>query len=159
MASAGNTGVDARDGRVGFGGVTSPANGAGIIAVGAVDDLGTEARSDDRVTGYSSRGPTRFDLFLKPDIVAAGHHVVSLSAPGSFLFETYPTLRVTGGGEPVPVYMILSGTSMSAPVVAGAAALVLETNPRLSAHAVHALLEFTAQRLPTTTSSARAPGI
>jgi serine protease AprX len=158
VASAGNMGADARNGQVGFGGVTSPANGEDIIAVGAVDDNGTDVRSDDRVTNYSSRGPTRFDLFLKPDIVASGHHVVSTSAPGSFLFDTYPTLHVTGGVEAEPAYMTLSGTSMSAPAVAGAAALVLEANPALTAHAVQALLEFTAQRIADTSVLAQGSG-
>ena len=44
--------------------------------------------------------------------------------------------------------MTLSGTSMAAPVVAGVAALMLEANPRLSAGAVRAVLEFTAQHVP-----------
>lgn len=158
VASAGNHGIDPRDGQVGFGGITSPANGAEVIAVGAVDTFSTDARSDDRVTDYSSRGPTRFDLFLKPDLVASGQGVVSLSAPGSLLFETYPALRVTGGTEQVPAYMTLSGTSMAAPVVAGAAALVLESNPSLSAHAVRAVLSFTAQHLDDTSLLAQGAG-
>ena len=97
VASAGNMGINPATGLVGYGGVTSPANGQGLIAVGAVDNQDTDARSDDKVTNYSSRGPTRFDFFLKPDIVASGHQVVSLSAPGSTLFETYPALHVHGG--------------------------------------------------------------
>jgi serine protease AprX len=158
VASAGNLGIDPRDGQIGFGGVTSPANGPEVIAVGAVDTLGTDGRSDDRVTNYSSRGPTRFDLFLKPDLVASGQHVVSTSAPGSVLFENYPALHVSGGIETVPAYMMLSGTSMAAPVVAGIAALVLESNPTLSAHAVRAILSFTAQPVPDTSLLAQGAG-
>lgn len=147
IASAGNQGIDPKTGAVGYGGITSPANGPSIIAVGAVDDKGTETRRDDTVTDYSGRGPTRFDLRAKPDLVASGHRVVSLSAPGSTLFTNYPQLQVYGGAEAVPAYFRLSGTSMAAPVVAGAAALVLDANPRLSASTVKMLLEFTAERL------------
>ncbi|MGQ0735332.1 MAG: S8 family serine peptidase [Acidobacteriota bacterium] len=150
VASAGNQGIDPRDQQVGYGGTSSPANGPSIIAVGAVDAKGTSVRRDDEVTDYSSRGPTRFDLSVKPDIVAVGHHVVSLSAPGSFLFENYPSLRVAAGSEKVASYMRLSGTSMAAPVVAGVAALMLDHNAGLSAGAVRAVLEFTASRLPQT---------
>ena len=94
VASAGNLGIDAQDHEVAYGGVTSPANGPSILAVGAVDNEGTDARADDHVTDYSSRGPTRFDLLVKPDLVASGHRIVSLAAPGSFLFENYPALHV-----------------------------------------------------------------
>jgi serine protease AprX len=144
VASAGNLGVDPRDQEVGFGGVTSPANGPSIIAVGAVDTKETKSRGDDSVTDYSSRGPTRFDLLVKPDLVAVGHRVVSLAAPDSFLARTHPELLDEGQ------YMTLSGTSMAAPAVAGTAAVMLGENPRLSAGTVRAVLEFTAQHLPNT---------
>src|SRR4029079_6739873 len=86
VASAGNLGIDPSDNEVGYGGITSPANGPSVIAVGAADNKGTHQRGDDRVASYSARGPTRFDLLVKPDLVASGHHIVSLSAPGSYLF-------------------------------------------------------------------------
>jgi serine protease AprX len=150
VASAGNLGINPRNGLPGNGGITSPANGASIIAVGAVDDKATHARSDDSVPGYSSRGPTRFDLLVKPDLVAPGHRVVSLSAPDSYLFDGFPALHVTAGSEAVAQYMMLSGTSMAAPLVSGTAALMLDANPRLTAGTVRAVLEFTAQHLPNT---------
>jgi serine protease AprX len=158
VASAGNLGIDPVDGITGNGGVTSPANGPRIIAVGAVDDKGTRARSDDGVASYSSRGPTRFDLVVKPDLVATGHRVASLSAPGSFLFRNYPELHVPAGDESSPSYMILSGTSMAAPQVAGTAALMLEANPQLSVGTVRAILEFTAQHIEGTTLLAQGAG-
>ena len=118
--------------------------------MGAVDSKGTDARSDDTVTDYSSRGPTRFDLIVKPDLVAPGHHIVSLAAPAGYLYQNYPALRVAAGAETAASYQTLSGTSMAAPAVAGTAALMLDANPRLSAGAVRAVLEFTAQHLADT---------
>jgi serine protease AprX len=158
IASGGNLGVDPADGLTGHGGITSPANGPRIIAVGAVDNQGTLPRSDDAVASYSSRGPTRFDVIVKPDLVASGHRVASLSAPNSFLFQNYPALHVTAASETVPSYMILSGTSMAAPLVSGTVALMLEANSRLSVGAVRAILEFTAQRLPNAGPLAQGAG-
>jgi serine protease AprX len=158
VASAGNLGIDPTDNLPGNGGVTSPANGSRIIAVGAVDDKGTYARSDDVVADYSSRGPTRFDLIVKPDIVAAGHRVPSLMAPVSYLYRNYPKLHLPVGTERSASYMVLSGTSMAAPHVAGTAALMLEANPSLSVGAVRAVLEFTAQQVPNTSLLAQGAG-
>jgi serine protease AprX len=150
VASAGNLGIDPTDHLPGNGGITSPANGPRIIAVGAVDNKGTHIRSDDAVAAYSSRGPTRFDLIVKPDIVASGHRVVSLAARQSRLYQRYPELRVAAAPFDAPRYMVLSGTSMASPAVAGTAAAMLEANPALSVSTVRALLEFTAQRLEGT---------
>jgi serine protease AprX len=147
VAAAGNMGVNPTTGLPGYGGITSPANAPSVITVGAADTRETLSRFDDTVTDYSSRGPTRFDLQAKPDLVAPGHRAVSLSSPGSHLFENYPSLHVYGGTESVPAYMRLSGTSMAAPMVAGAAALMLDANPKLSANTVKSVLQFTSQRL------------
>jgi serine protease AprX len=158
VASAGNLGIDPVDGESGHGGITSPANGPRIIAVGAVDNKGTLARSDDAVASYSSRGPTRFDLIVKPDLVASGHRVASLSAPGSYLFDHYPELHVATTPGAASDYMVLSGTSMAAPLVSGTAALMLESNPRLSVGTIRAVLEFTAQHLSDASVLAQGAG-
>jgi serine protease AprX len=151
VTAAGNMGINPKTGAPGYGGVGVPCNAPRSICVGAGDTQNTESFGDDRVTDYSSRGPTRFDFFAKPDVVATGHHVVSLSAPGSFLFTNYSGLQVVGGtetdGQPAR-YMTLSGTSMASPMVAGAAAQVLGANPRLQVNTVKMILQFTSRVLP-----------
>src|SRR5207249_11783978 len=44
-----------------------------------------------------------------------------------------------------PPYLSLSGTSQSAPLVAGTVALMLQTNPSLTPNGVKAILQYTAQ--------------
>ena len=56
-------------------------------------------RSDDTLAPYSSKGPTRYDLNLKPDVVAPGTRVVSAEAADSYLARTYATRHVAGSGR------------------------------------------------------------
>ena len=120
VAAAGNLGKT-DDGRMVLG---------GIDTVGAWNTKGTIFRSDDVVTTYSSRGPTMFDYIMKPDVVAPGNKIVSLEAPGTAIITQYPALHEAGQGQ--TAYMQMSGTSMSAAVVSGVAALVLQANTALS---------------------------
>ena len=64
-----------------------PCNAPSAICVGSLDTEGTPDLSDDRVSDSSSRGPTRFDLLAKPDLIAPGVNIVSLAARGSCLFN------------------------------------------------------------------------
>ena len=61
VVSAGNLGTDPETGEIGYASITSPGNAPSAITVGAVDMQGTTVRADDRVTDYSSRGPTWYD--------------------------------------------------------------------------------------------------
>ena len=138
IASAGNRGKT-DDGRQILGGITSPGNSPYAITVGALNTWNTVSRSDDSVTTYSSRGPTRYDLAVKPDVVAPGNKVVSLETPGSYIARTYPAAHVAGSGT--NAYMRLSGTSMATGVVSGGVALLLQGKPGLSPDQVKLLLQ------------------
>jgi hypothetical protein len=118
-----------------------------VITVGAVDTKDTAIRSDDTVARFSSRGPTRFDMVLKPDLVAPGTRVTSAEAAGSYLARTYPQRHVAGDGA--NAYIQLSGTSMAAGVVSGTAALLLELNHQFRTQEVKALVQLTSAAMAT----------
>jgi serine protease AprX len=145
VAAAGNRGRDAA-GQLQYGGITSPGNAPWVLTVGATNDLGTAEREDDVVAAFSSRGPAPIDDSAKPDIVAPGVNIESTADPSSALFAANPNSRlwgtVKGASEP---YLSLTGTSMAAPIVTGAVALMLEANPALTPNAVKAILEYTAE--------------
>lgn len=88
------------------GSVTAPGSSRKIITVGSSDLLMGR-------TAISGRGPT-FECICKPDLVAPGNHVLACA------------LGTDNG------YGVKSGTSMSTPLVSGAAALMLEKNPGLT---------------------------
>lgn len=144
VAAAGNLGMDAA-GRPVQGGITAPGNAPWVIAVGAADP---RVRTDRAglVAAFSSRGPTRLDRLSKPDLVAPGVGIESLSEPGSTLYNARPQMRVWGSLQTAaPPYFRMSGTSMAAPVVSGAVALMLEANPGLTPAAVLDILRLTAR--------------
>ena len=149
VAAAGNLGK-AANGLPQYGAITAPGNAPWVITIGASSTNGTVLRQDDTIAPYSSRGPTMIDYIAKPDLVAPGTGTVALSAPGSTLFTSKAQYLLPGlipTSDPTP-YLVLSGTSMAAPVVAGAVALMLEANPGLTPNLVKAMLQFTAQAYP-----------
>jgi serine protease AprX len=145
VVSAGNYGQTATGAPV-LGGITSPGNSPFAITVGALDMAGTVDRRDDRVAPYSSRGPTKFDFAIKPDVVAPGGGIVSLENPNSWLRARYPSWHVAGSGR--NAYYRLSGTSMSAAVVSGGIALLLDGAPGMTPAQVKIALQTGAQFLP-----------
>jgi subtilisin family serine protease len=145
VVAAGNNGA-APDGRTILGGITSPGNSPYAITVGALNTWGTVDRSDDTVAAFSSRGPTAYDLAVKPDIAAPGMKIVSLEATGAFLPTMYPSTHVAGSAN--NAYMYLSGTSMAAPIVSGGVALLLQGSPNLSPAQVKFALQNGATTMP-----------
>jgi subtilisin family serine protease len=129
IVSAGNYGRTASGAPV-LGGITSPANSPYAITVGALDMRGTVDRGDDVVAAYSSRGPTKYDFGVKPDVVAPGTGLVSAENTRSWISTRYPAWHVAGTGR--NAYFRLSGTSMSAAVVSGGVALLLDAEPNLN---------------------------
>src|SRR5215471_9950553 len=119
VASAGNAGP--------FNGtILSPGDDPLVITVGALDDMATTSPADDEMNDFSSVGPTSPDGWVKPDLVASGRSVVSLGAPGSTIYSNNPSSRIGSAN------FVGSGTSFSAAIVSGAAALVLAANPGIT---------------------------
>lgn len=158
VAAAGNNGKDSAGLKV-YGQIHCPGNEPSVITVGASNTFGTDARNDDGVTTYSSRGPTRsswtdgtgakhYDHWIKPDIVAPGNKLIGAESLNNLLVTQNPQLDA-GVSPAVPrKQMFLSGSSMSASVVSGGAALLLQANPTLTPNMVKAILMYTAQPLP-----------
>jgi serine protease AprX len=148
VAAAGNAGRNAKGG-VQYGAITAPGNAPWVLTVGASSHMGTVDRSDDTIAAFSSRGPTAVNYSAKPDIVAPGVGIYSLSALNSTMYSTRSRYLLPGTivMSYLP-YLSLSGTSQAAPVVAGTVALMLQANPALTPNAVKAILQYTAQVYP-----------
>jgi serine protease AprX len=148
VVAAGNKGRDTTLGTGGYGTIGAPGNDPFVITVGAMDTKSTMSPADDQIATYSSKGPSLVDHIVKPDLVAPGDQVVSLRVANSTLDLVDPTARVTCSGCLLSSaqYLKLSGTSMATPVVAGAAALLLQKDPTLSPDMVKARLMKTASK-------------
>jgi serine protease AprX len=143
------------EGDFGSGGILSPGNDPFVITVGATDTLQNADVTDDSVAAYSSVGPTLFDEVAKPDLVAPGNRLISLRTQGSYIDTSFPEnvipvadyFRPPVPAETVSNYLMLSGTSTSAPVVAGAAALLIGADPSLTPDDVKVRLMRTADHI------------
>jgi serine protease len=137
-ATAGGAVVVAAAGNIGLAS-TSPANCPGAIGVAGVRHIGTKV-------GYSALGA---DI----SIAAPAGNCVNLA--GSCL---YPILSTTNAGTTTPVagsdrYTtggsdFAVGTSFASPLAAGVAALMLSTNPALTAAQVRSFLQASARPFP-----------
>lgn len=122
-----------------------PANDPFVITVGATDDKGTTAIKDDVIASFSAYGTTK-DGIAKPDLVAPGTNIISpLSDIATTVFSQHPKHRVGAPGDATYFsYFRMSGTSMAAPVVSGAVALLLQDEPNLTPDQVKYRLKATA---------------
>src|ERR1035438_5798669 len=163
VVAAGNDGRDNSLGTNGYGTITAPGNSPYVITVGAMNTNGTLTPTDDRITSYTSKGPTSIDHIVKPDLVAPGNHIISLRDAGSYLdtnnstnqvaMSVYNPLSPTLAGT----YYVLSGTSMATPMVSGAVALMLQQHPSLTPDQVKARLMKTATKFAPGYSTATDP--
>lgn len=114
--SAGNEGLALNERNT----LVSPSDSAEVLAAGAVDSQGSRAR-------FSSVGPSA-DGRIKPDLMAMGESVYSagVNTPNDYGFA--------------------NGTSFACPLVAGAAALILEINPSWTNRDIMTALKSTASR-------------
>ncbi len=99
--------------------VGSPAVADAVISVAAGQ---TTINSFETIANFSSRGPRRFDSALKPDITAPGYRIISAG-------------QGTGNDGATN-----SGTSMAAPHVSGAMALLRQLHPSWSVEDLKALI-------------------
>lgn len=145
IASAGNYGTTSAGAPV-LGGITSPGNSPLALTVGALDTHGTIDPSDDTVPPFSSRGPARYEIAVKPDVVAPGTRVVSLEAQNAYIGAIYPNYHIAGSGK--NAYLRLSGSSMSTAMVSGGVALLLKAQPSLSPAQVKIAIQMGARFMP-----------
>jgi len=113
-----------------------------VISVGATDARG-------RLTNFSSRGDFGSRNY-RPTLVAPGANIVSLRASGVNVTGTTGLLTDVQGltASELLYYTTASGTSFSAPAVAGTVALMLGVNPQLTPADVRDILQRTATPLP-----------
>ena len=103
----------------GLGSLSSPGSSTRAITVGA-----STSGTAPGIASFSSSGPTPVSLRLKPDFVAPGTSILSAEPDG---------------------WATSSGTSMAAPHVSGAVALLLQRHPEWTPDQVKAALSVTAR--------------
>src|SRR5688572_25589483 len=132
--------VVASAGNYGDGAIYPPANDPFVITVGATNDKGTNSLSDDVMASFSAYGQTS-DGVKKPDLVAPGTNIIArLVNQNMGLALAHPANKVN------TTYFRMSGTSMAAPMVSAAVALLLQDEPNLTPDQVKYRLTATANK-------------
>ena len=119
VTAAGNSGPDGET-------IMSPGSSRRVITVGSLDDI---SLGNIAVADFSSRGPA--GNYYKPDIVVPGTDIISTNV---FSVDR-------------KFYTKMSGTSVSAPMVAGVASLLKNINPRYSPDEIKYMLITACNRI------------
>jgi serine protease AprX len=115
VVSAGNFGTNPQTGLTGYAGIMSPGNAPSAITVGAARAFGTVARGDDVVAPYSSRGPSWYDGFAKPDLVAQIPPVIATDWRAGLpaLYGSSVTLRELRRSDAASLHAMLTTEEVS----------------------------------------------
>jgi subtilisin family serine protease len=145
VAATGNSGYVAKTGTL-----TNPAYDPKIFAVGASDSMDTAAIADDTVPAFSSTGSND----RTPDVVAPGTHIVGLRVPGSYVDQNYAATGFVSDR-----FFRGSGTSASAAVASGEAALVIQQRPSITPNQLKKLFLASAQGLASLSTRRAGAGV
>jgi len=124
--------------------VSKAANGSYTVTL----SFGIGVGDTHQIASFSSRGPIA-DLTIKPDLVAAGRSVITAWCTDMTLDSN------SGNNQCDPFgYQLMNGTSFSAPLTAGAVALVKSARPGLTGDDYRSLIVNGASRLVDDSGSA-----
>ena len=141
VAAAGNSGYQSKGSSPAL---ANPAFDKRIIAVGSSDSMGTATITDDTMPDFSAAAKT--GSARAPDFVAPGVHIQGLRVPGSWIDN------LDGKTVLDDRFMRGSGTSESAAIASGAAALILDKFPNATPDQVKRLIRNGAYDMPTQNS-------
>lgn len=130
VASAGNTGPEQ-------GSILSPGTSPYVITVGSIKTNQTYAYDDDSVTSFSARGST-VTVPIKPDLVTVGVDISAMDARNNLAVH--------------------SGTSLSAAIVSGVLAVLIQKYPQEPLSFVENFIKKSTHKLPSEPEIAQGNG-